>query len=159
MQIIWGHDRLPTILSDGCIHSKSKICRSRRTSNPTMTRSVRTGRQCKLAIRTRRSVDATEKQGFSCHASHQDELLSSSHVHATSTAQEQRLSIAQHSTAHQMAEQASAGHLTKVYYRAERQRRVPRRGQIKSKIAHIVVRSIASALLRAFSQLPVLDQK
>uniref|UniRef100_A0A0A8XPF7 Uncharacterized protein n=1 Tax=Arundo donax TaxID=35708 RepID=A0A0A8XPF7_ARUDO len=60
-----------------------------------------------------------------------------------------------------MAEKASAGRLIKVY-RAERQRRVhplPRRGQIKSKIAHIVAHSVASALLRAFSQLPVLDQK
>ena len=60
-----------------------------------------------------------------------------------------------------MAEKGSAAHLITVY-RAERQRRVrplPRRGQIKLKIAHIVVHSIASALLRTFSRLQVLDQK
>lgn len=61
-----------------------------------------------------------------------------------------------------MAEKASATRLIRVY-RAERQRRVrplPWRGQIKLKIAHIVVRSIASALLlRALSPLPVLNQK
>ena len=60
-----------------------------------------------------------------------------------------------------MAEKASATRLIRVY-RAERQRRVrplPRRGEIKLKIAHIVVRSIASALLRALSPLPALNQK
>ena len=67
-------------------------------------------------------------------------------------------SIHQHT---KMAEKASAARLIRVY-RAEKQRRdrpLPRRGQIKLKIAHIVVRSIASTLLRAISPLPVLDQK
>lgn len=60
-----------------------------------------------------------------------------------------------------MAEKASTTRLTRVY-RAERQRRarpLPRRGQIKLKIARIVVRSMASALLRALSPLPALNQK
>uniref|UniRef100_J3MAK6 Uncharacterized protein n=1 Tax=Oryza brachyantha TaxID=4533 RepID=J3MAK6_ORYBR len=55
----------------------------------------------------------------------------------------------------------AAGHLIKVY-KGEKQMRVrplPRRGQVKSRIARIVMNTITSALHRALSQLPVLDNK
>ena len=123
------------------------------------------------------SVDATQNKEFSCHVLYSD-INSSMSINRS---QEQRSSIVQpsslisHTTLFasnspakkhlihftKMAEKGSATHLITVY-RAERQRRVrplPRRGQIKLKIAHIVVHSIASALLRTFSQLQVLDQK
>nr|BAD67714.1 hypothetical protein [Oryza sativa Japonica Group] len=55
----------------------------------------------------------------------------------------------------------ASAHLIKVY-KGEKQMRVrplPRRGQVKSRIARIVMSAITSALVRALSQLPVLDHK
>jgi hypothetical protein len=60
-----------------------------------------------------------------------------------------------------MAERVSAGDLIRVYKGERRSgvRQMPRRGQIKLRIAHIVAHSVASALLRTTSQLVVLDRK
>ncbi|KAM3196752.1 hypothetical protein ACQJBY_072448 [Aegilops geniculata] len=59
-----------------------------------------------------------------------------------------------------MGEKVCAGDLASVYKgeRPNRVRPAPRRGQIKLRIAHIVLHSVASALLTT-SQLPVLDRK
>ena len=136
-----------------------------------------TYRHCKIIIRNSILLMLHTNKEFSCHVLYSD-INSSRSINRS---QEQRSSIVQPSslTSHatlfasnspakkhlihfnKMAEKGSAAHLITVY-RAERQRRVrpqPRRGQIKLKIAHIVVHSIASALLRTFSQLQVLDQK
>ncbi|EMS56569.1 hypothetical protein TRIUR3_04781 [Triticum urartu] len=62
-----------------------------------------------------------------------------------------------------MGEKVCAGDLVRVYKGERRSevRPLPRRGQIKLRIAHIVMHSVASALLlrTTTSQLPVLDDK
>ncbi|EMS56570.1 hypothetical protein TRIUR3_04782 [Triticum urartu] len=60
-----------------------------------------------------------------------------------------------------MGEKVCAGDLIGVY-KGERRSEVrprPRRGQIKLRIVHIVMHSVASALLKTTSQLSVLDYK
>lgn len=169
-------------------NAKSKICRFAHTQTniPIMTQTYipaefyHTYRHCKLIIRSSILFLLT------LHRSKNLAVMSCIQINSSRSinrSQEQRSSIVQPSSLishpyttcllspaketsrafHQeeMAEKATATHLITVY-RAERQRRVrplPRRGQIKLKIAHIVAHSIASTLLRTFSQLPVLDQK
>ncbi|KAF7046578.1 hypothetical protein CFC21_055606 [Triticum aestivum] len=61
-----------------------------------------------------------------------------------------------------MGEKVCAGYLIRVYKgkRKSGVRPLPRRGQIKLRIAHIMMHPVASALLlRTTSQLPVLDYK
>uniref|UniRef100_M8BUE6 Uncharacterized protein n=1 Tax=Aegilops tauschii TaxID=37682 RepID=M8BUE6_AEGTA len=61
-----------------------------------------------------------------------------------------------------MGKRVCAGDLIRVYKgeRWSEVRLLPCRGQIKLRIAHIVIHSVASALLlRTASQLPVLDHK